>query len=282
MDNTERPIIYDYMDYRVFLNDMFRFRKNKDKYFSYRYFSNKAGFSSPNFLQLVIEGKRNLTNTSLAKIAKGFGLKKQEREFFENLVIMNQAKDHEEKNHYLKKMMSIRAYTKVRIIDKKGYEYFSKWYNPAIREIVLFGERNFTSEQIASTLSPKITPKEAERALNLLLELGLIEKDKDGLWQQSDLALSTDPEVMSIAVANFHREMLKLAAESLERYPANERDITGLTLRVNSGSMAEIKKRIARFRKELLEFAFDEQDSDQVIQISLQAFPLTKKDKRKG
>ncbi|MDY6854378.1 MAG: TIGR02147 family protein [Thermodesulfobacteriota bacterium] len=282
MDNTERPIIYDYMDYRDFLNDMFRFRKKKDKYFSYRHFANKAGFSSPNFLQLVIEGKRNLTNTSLAKVAKGFGLNKQEREFFENLVIMNQARDHEEKNHYLKKMMSIRAYTKVRIIEKKSYEYFSKWYNPAIREIVLFGDRNFTSEEIASTLSPKITPREAERALNLLLELRLIEKDKDGLWQQSDLALSTGPEVMSIAVANFHREMLKLAAESLERYPANERDITGLTLRVNSGSMAEIKKRIARFRKELLEFAFDEEDTDQVIQISLQAFPLTKKDKRKG
>lgn len=282
LDNTERPIIYDYMDYRDFLNDMFRFRKKKDKYFSYRHFANKAGFSSPNFLQLVIEGKRNLTNTSLAKVAKGFGLNKQEREFFENLVIMNQARDHEEKNHYLKKMMSIRAYTKVRIIEKKSYEYFSKWYNPAIREIVLFGDRNFTSEEIASTLSPKITPREAERALNLLLELRLIEKDKDGLWQQSDLALSTGPEVMSIAVANFHREMLKLAAESLERYPANERDITGLTLRVNSGSMAEIKKRIARFRKELLEFAFDEEDTDQVIQISLQAFPLTKKDKRKG
>ena len=277
-----RPNIYDYMDYRAFLNDMFRFRKQKDRYFSYRYFSGKAGFSSPNFLKLVIDGKRNLTNTSIAKVAKGFGFSKQERESFETLVFLNQAKDHEEKNYYLKKVMSIKGYNNVRKIEKKSYEYFSKWYNLAIREIVMFGGRNFTSEQIAAALNPKITPREADKAINLLLELGLIKKDKDGLWEQSDPALSTGPEVQSLAIANLHREMLKLASESLERYPANERDITALTLRVNSGGMEELKRRITQFRKELLESALVEEDTDQVIQINIQAFPLTDKEKRRG
>jgi uncharacterized protein (TIGR02147 family) len=257
---------------------MFLFRKQKDSYFSYRYFSGKAGFSSPNFLKLVIDGKRNLTNISLAKVAKGFGLLKQEREFFENLVYMNQAKDHEEKNYYLKKVMSIKGYTKVRKIEKKSYEYFSKWYNTAVREIIMFGDRDFTAEQVAETINPKITPKEAEVAINLLIELGLIKKDKDGLWEQSDPALSTGPEVKSLAIANFHREMLKLASESIERYPADERDISALTLRVNSAGIAEIKRRIIQFRRELLEFALGEEDADQVIQVNLQAFPLTKKE----
>jgi uncharacterized protein (TIGR02147 family) len=272
-----RTNIYEYMDYRTFLKDMFRFRKHKDSYFSYRYFSGKAGFSSPNFLKLVIEGKRNLTSASLAKVAKGFGFLKQEREFFENLVFMNQAKNQEEKKHYLKRMMSIKGYIKARKIEKKSYEYFSKWYNTAVREIVMFGGRNFTAEQIAETLNPKITPKEAETAINLLTELGFIKKDKDGLWVQSDPALSTGPEVKSLAIANFHREMLKLASESIERYPASERDISALTLRVNSESIAEIKRRIIEFRKELLEFGLNEESTDQVLQINLQAFPLTKK-----
>ena len=139
---------------------MFLFRKEKDKYFSYRFFSGKAGFSSPNFLKLVIEGKRNLTNTSLAKVAKGFVLQKQERDFFENLVFMNQAKEHEEKKHYLKKMMSIRGFTKVHMDEKRIFEYYSKWYNPIIREIVIFGDKNLSSEQIAATLNPEITAKQ--------------------------------------------------------------------------------------------------------------------------
>ena len=39
--------------------------------------------------------------------------------------------------------------------------------------------------------------------------------------------------------------------------------------------LEEIKKRIVRFREELLKFALDEADSDQVVQIDIQAFPLT-------
>ena len=79
----KRPVIFDYLDYRAFLKDMFCFRKWKDKHFSYRYFAGKSGFASPNYLKLVIDGDRNLTNGSIAKIAKGFKLKKQEREYFE-------------------------------------------------------------------------------------------------------------------------------------------------------------------------------------------------------
>jgi uncharacterized protein (TIGR02147 family) len=110
----------------------------------------------------------------------------------------------------------------------------------------------------------------------------LIKRDKDGLWEQSDPALTTGPEVQSLAIANFHREMLRLASESIERYEANERDITALTLRVNSRGMAELKRKIAQFRKELLESALVEEETDRVIQVNIQAFPLTGKEKRRG
>ncbi len=273
----KRPVIYNYLDYRAFLKDMFQFRKQKDKYFSYRFFANKAGFASPNFLKLVSDGKRNLTNESIAKIAAGFGLKKQEREFFENLVFMNQATNHEERNHYYKKMMSMKGYANIHKIAKDSYNYFSKWYCPVIREVVTFGERNHTPEQIAEMLSPRITPKEAEKSLNLLTSLGLIRKTPDGQWEQCDKAVSTGPEVRSLVIANFHREMLRLATESLERHPSEERDITALTLSVNHRQMAEIKIKTAAFRKELLELACNDEDADQVLQINIQVFPLTKK-----
>ena len=45
---------------------------------------------------------------------------------------LNQAKKHEEKRHYLKKMMSIRGFTKVHMDEKRIFEYYSKWYNPII------------------------------------------------------------------------------------------------------------------------------------------------------
>ena len=272
----KRPVIFDCLDYRAFLKDMFCFRKWKDKHFSYRYFAGKSGFASPNYLKLVIDGDRNLTNGSIAKIAKGFKLKKQEREYFENLVFMNQAQDHEERDRYYRKMMSAKGYGRVQKLEKASYDYFSKWYYPVIREIIQLGNRRHTPLKIASLLEPNIKPKEAEKALKLLGELGLIRKDEDGCWEQCDKVVSTGPEVKSLVIANFHREMMKLGAKSIDRFPADQRDISGVTISTKKENMEEIKKKIAAFREEILELACSDNDDDQVVQINIQAFPLTR------
>jgi uncharacterized protein (TIGR02147 family) len=273
-----RPCIFDYIDYREFLKAMFAYKKQTTPSYSYRFFSRMAGFSSPNFLKLVMEGQRNLTNTSIAGIAKGFKLKKPERDFFENLVFMNQATDHSERDHYYRKMIAAKSHGKVKSIETARYEYFSRWYLPVIRELVIFGDRKMTAEQIAEKLYPAVRVKDVETALRRLESLGLIFKDEKGQWQQADSLLSTGPEVQSLLITNFHKEMIRLAEESITRHEAKTRDITALTISMKKNRMAELKQKIADFRKDILkEFATDE-DSDQVMQINIQAFPLTKAD----
>lgn len=272
----ERPSVYDYLDYRSFLSDMFNFRKNRNAAFSYRYFSGKAGFASPNFLKLVTNGQRNLTNGSIAKVAKGFGLKKKEREFFENLVYMNQAATHDEKNHYYCKLVSITGSKNSAAIEKRQYDYFSKWYYPAIRELVAFSNGKIDPETIAARLHPKVPVKEVMSAINMLESLHLIEKRDDGLWQQVHRNVSTGPEIKSLVVTNFHKEMMRLAAEAIDRVPPKRRDISALTLSVHSDTLSEIKDRIIAFRKELMEMASADEALDTVVQINIQLFPLTK------
>jgi uncharacterized protein (TIGR02147 family) len=273
---TTRPSIFEYLDYRAFLRDMFAYRKQMKRQFSHRFFARESGFASPNFLKLVMDGQRNLTVESIGKIAKGFRLNKGEREFLENLVFMNQAATHDQRNHYYQKMMRLKGFTDIQPLEKASYEYFSNWYCPVIREVVLFGDRFHTPDTIAALLDPPITPKEAEKSLDLLMDLGLIRRDAHGRWEQKDRAVTTGPEVRSLVVANFHREMLRLAEESIERHPSEHRDITSVTLSVNRDKMAEIKEKTAAFRKDLLEMACADDDADQVIQVNIQAFPLTK------
>ena len=272
------PDIFDYLDYRRYLKEMFEYLKRKDKKFSFRYFAQKSGFASPNFIQLVFDGKRNLSLTSLSKIAKGFGLKKKEREFFEILVFMNQAKTHEDKNHYYQKLMAIKGPSGVRHLDKASYEYFSRWYYPVIREVIRFKGGAMGEAEIARHLSPPISMTQAIKALELLTELNLIRKNGQGVWEATDTVVTTGPEVESLVIANFHREMITMAKEAIERFPREKRDITALTLSINEGSIPELKKRIALFRKELLQFACSEKASNQVVQINFQLFPLTETD----
>ncbi len=272
----KRPVIYNYLDYRAFLNDLYLYWKKRKKRFSYRFFSEKAGFTSPNFLKLVTSGQRNLTDKSRKKIANGFELKTQEKEFFKNLVLMNQSTSHEGKNHYYKKMMSMRGYLNIHRIDKSKYTYFSKWYYPVIREIVSIGNRAYTPSQIAKLLIPEIKAKQAEKALKVLTELGLIKEKSRNRWIQQSNVVSTGPEVKSLIVTNFHQEMLKRSAEAIELHSAEERDISALTIRIKKNKIAEIKKRIELFRKEILALASHDEGSDQVVQINIQAFPFSK------
>ena len=277
----DRPSIFTYLNYRTFLHDMFLYKKGTTSSFSYRYFSKLAGFSSPNFLQLVVNGTRNLTITSIAQVAKGFKLKKPEREFFELLVFMNQASDHAEKDRHYRKMISLKAQGSLKKLETAQYEYFSKWYFPVLRELVCFGDRQQTPEQLAGHLIPGVTVKEVETALARLTELGLIRKNDAGTFEQSDRIISTGPEVKSLLIANFHREMIAKGEQSISRFPANERDITALTFSFKQSKLPALKQKIAEFRQELLkEFAGDE-DTDQVMQINIQAFPLTQKTRLK-
>jgi uncharacterized protein (TIGR02147 family) len=271
-----QPSIFDYLDYRTFLKDTFRYRKEQEAFFSHRYFARRAGFSAPNFVQLVITGRRNLTSASIPKVAKGLSLKAKEREYFECLVLMNQADSHDERNHYYQKMTGIRGVGAGKKLEKASFDYFSNWYYPVIREVATWGNGSMTAAEIAALLQPPVAVKEARRALTALMDLGLLEKDDQGRWRQCDAAVTTGPEVRSLVLANYHREMMRLAGESLERYPAEARDITSLTVSMSRDAMAALKEKIASFRRELLDLACQEEEPGQVVQINFQAFPLTK------
>ncbi len=272
-----QPVLNDYMDYRAFLKDMFSYKKKTDRYFSYRYFSRRAGINSPNFLQLVITGRRNLTQESAAKICKGFDLKKTEREYFENLVWLNQSTDHEDRNHYYRKLVSLKSNASARKLDKASFEYFSKWFYPAIREIVSLGSRKWSAEEISTILDPEIPAKEAGKALKALIELGLICRDDEGAYMQNESILTTGPEVSSLTIANFHREMLRLATEAIERHKAQDRDISALTISIRSERVSELKGHLARIRQEIMKMYCEDKECDQVYQLNLQLFPLSRK-----
>lgn len=273
----KKPDIYHYLNYRKYIKDMFCFLYEDKRYFSYRSFAMRAGFRSHSFVKHVMEGKRNLTSSSIAKISEGLSLNKGERNFFENLVLMNQADSHEEKDRYYKRIMSKNGFTRTNQISKEQYAYLSTWYYPVIREIIAFGDGRHTSEQIASMLQPKIANRQVQKALELLLDLGFIKKNGDGTWRQCKKDLTTGSEVKSIIIANYHKEMIKLASESIDRHPAKDRDLNALTVRINRNSIPEIKEKIAQFKSELIALEGTEEAPDMVMQINIQAFPVAAK-----
>lgn len=278
MNEDWRPRIFNYLNYRDYLSDFYDAEKVHNPKFSYRYFSRRAGYSSPNFLQLVIKGKRGLSSESVERFAKALDLGAKEKKFFSYLVEFNQARTAEEKNKAFEKVAASRRFRQARRIDHAMYTYLSRWYFPAIREMTARVDFQEDVEWIATQLLPNIKPSEVKEALEILLELGLVVRQDDGKLSRGEPSLTTGHEVHSLAIGNYHRQMLQRASESIESVPSELRDLGALTVCIEPSSVPEIKQRIHTFREQLLDRC-DRDDTPRVVyQINLQFFPLNHSD----
>lgn len=267
--------LFIYKDYRQFLRDWYAAAKKRRGAFSLRAFSLKAGFAAPNFFKLIMDGDRNLTENSLPKFMKGLGFNKQEQEFFRNLVFFNQAETHEKKDYYYRNLLQSRKFNRLKPLERTQYEFYSTWFYPVVRELAASKHCDGTAEWVARRISPPISVEQAERAVAVLERLGLIERTGQNRWRQTDNLVSTGPEVSSVILMNYHRNLLQLAAERLGEIPAPERDVSALTLGVSRERIPELKRMIQNFRQEVLKFISLDERPDMVTQLDIQMFPVS-------
>jgi uncharacterized protein (TIGR02147 family) len=280
MPRAQRVEVYDYLDYRAYLRDVYL--EGKKRGLSHRSFSRRAGLKSPNYLKRVIDGDRNLSDDMIARFAKALGLDRESSDYFTNLVHFTHARTTTERNTYYGKLTGSRRYRKTRALDLAHAAYHSTWYIPAIRELAARSDFVDDAAWVASALVPPIGKAEAARALETLLELGLLKRDANGRLVQSDTLVSTGPETRGLHIANYHRTMMERAAAAIDLVNQADRDISSLTLCLGEDGLRRTKERIQRFRRELLELSSVEDDPVQVVQVNFQLFPLSTARRRGG
>lgn len=270
--------VFEFRDYRQFLRAYYEAGKADGQAVTLRAFSKRAGLRSPNYLKLVMDGSRNLTPPLAARFAEAAGLRADAAEYFCELVAFNQAKTAVERGRAYERLRRFPRYRKVYKLDAAQESYHSSWYLPALRELV--AHRSFKEDPrwIGKQLLPSISPREAERALATLLELGLLERDANGRLVQRDLLVETPDGPLGYHVVNYHRSMMERAAAALDVVPRDEREIAALTLCLSEAQVAELKQRVERFREELLQLYTTGPDASRIIQLNLQMFPLSVKE----
>jgi uncharacterized protein (TIGR02147 family) len=132
---------------------------------------------------------------------------------------------------------------------------------------------------IAAMLTPPITRTEARRAIATLVELGLLVRDPDGRVHQGDQPLvATGDETRGVHIASYHKAMMEMASAALDTLPSAQRDVSSLTICVGQAGLANLKERIQRFRRELVELSMMEDDPRRVVQVNFQLFPLSREE----
>ena len=269
--------VFEFLDYRAFLRAYYTAEKARRPAFSHRFFSRLAGLRSPNFLKLVMDGERNLGPETVPKFSHAIGLTGEAAAFFSDLVTFTQAESVADKNRAFERISASRRFRSAKRIEGDLFKYLSQWYYPAIRELAAREDFVENPKWIAAQLRPKIAASDAASALNLLLSLGLLVRDeKTGRIVRGEPTITTEHQtVRSLAVTNFHRQMLERASASIETIPPNERDLAALTVCVGPATAALVKERIHKFREEMTQLCDADVKGNIVYQLNIQWFPLS-------
>jgi len=264
-----------YTDYRKYLHDFYEDRKKRLTVFSYRYFCLKAGIKSPTLYKEVVEGKRNLTSKTIAQFSKGLGLSTIDTEYFLNLVQFNQSKNPEEKQKLLERMRGLRRKIHQHPVPFDLYEYYSCWHYPIIRELACLLPWKGDYSILAEAIIPKIRKSEARKAVEFLLEKGFLRCDDDGKYSQTNPAITSGAEVVSLGVRSFNQTMALRGKEAINEFPATIRDIRTIVIGISPKSYKLIKEETREYIDRVIRIVDDDKESDRVYNLSIHLFPLS-------
>jgi len=190
--------------------------------------------------------------------------------------LYNQAKRVDEKRHYFEKLTQFKE-SKITILNEDCYEYFTKWFYVAIRELLYFHPFKGDYVDIAQKLVPHITVGDAKKAIALLQKLGLIKENEHGDLVRSDaVPSSTGYDVKSMAIEKFVVDTLELSKNAFMQFGSDERLMWNLTLSLSDEGFKTISEKIKRFSREILEVAQNDTHEKKVYHINCQMFPFSK------
>ena len=273
--------ILEYTSYRQYIADYYADKKAKSA-FTWPEFASAAGFSSPVYLKYVSEGRFNLSDAAVDRVAAAMHLSGSDLEFFREMVCFDHAKTDKAKKESFQKLVAMAENRKAKVIEADAFRYFDSWKNPVLRELApaMPGAKPLA---LAKACRPKITAAEVSDSLNFLVKANMLQKDENGNYVQTNRSITAGPmEVTPAVIRGLHRQMGELGLDAIEGVPQNERHFSGVTLGITQAAYDEIVAEINAFRKRIIEIATRESETDEVYRLNVQFFPMTNKGSKKG
>jgi uncharacterized protein (TIGR02147 family) len=273
------------MDYRQYLADFYAYRKKLSKRdirpYSYQMFSAAANIKSPNYLKMIIEGRRNLSGDMILKFAKALALDKAQTEDFRLLVQFTQASDPAERNMFLKELSELRVDQKLKSgeIDQKTWDKVPNWVTWVIYAMVDQDGVKFDTKSIRTLLRGKASEDEIQSAINSLVTTGELKVDEStGELKKSNLPKEAPEEIPVALVRKLQAQLMYLGLESLYQDSPADREFGTLTLSLTKAEFEEVRFKLRQMRKALHKdnaIARSNQKGERVYQLNLQLFPVT-------
>ena len=226
---------------------------------------------------MVLKGQRLPSREMILRLANDFHLSKSEQLYFELLVSLERNKKARTRYAtYFRRARKASPETTARAFHRCGYLLSD-------RQVVLpcdqaTGRNALIQEDsawIRKRLRNKVTGTEIRTAIQTMIKLNLLERDKRGTLRVKAKNLRTSSDIPSGAIRSHHMQMMLRAIEATQEQRVEEREITSITIQMDRKHFESAKKRLREFRDQFNK-EYSSEVSDSVWQLNIQLFEHTR------
>lgn len=268
---TNMPIVYDYLDYREFLQAVYAHNKVSETPFSFAKWAAKGNFKSRSFLRLVMLGKRNLSSDSLPRVLDVLGLNKTQGHYFSLLVQYNQATSYQSREFFFKKLIHIRGSKESKQIQNT-YHYLANFQTPRVQ--LLLNRKNVAKDVISLAGLLRLSESKMQSILENLRDLNLAE-EVNGQWQAKETLIDVNDDFGNLALQSFHKKSLEEALAAIE-LPPEKRIYKAAILSLDEESYESIKQEMHEFLGLLIQkYKNEKPKTEKVYQVNINLIPVS-------
>ncbi len=272
---TNKINIFDYVDYHSYLSFFYRKNKSLVPGFSYRSVARIARLKSANYLKLIIDGQRKLTESIALKLSPALQLSELEESYFLLMLRYTNSRQGTDKESLLREMLAMRHNPQANILSDDQIRICEKWYYVIILQSPNLPECKSDPKWIAKTLG--ISTSEARSALKNLILWGLLKEERGRLIRIHRNCITED-EIDNAYLKIYHRDSLEQASRKIFEQSVEEREYQSLTFSVHPSQIPILKKKIKAFKNEILALTNEpNMPPEEIYQFNVNLFRATEK-----
>ena len=246
----------------VLLQEEFVRRRGKNPGYSLRAFAGLLRIP-PGRLSELLSGKRAFTAKHLDSISDALALNPQTRKRLAGAFVAGSRR------------LSLSArYESKHPLNADEFALIAEWPHYAI--LSLMHTEGFRADPAWIARRLGLPPNAVRGYLARLQRLRLVQRTVRGGLKRTHAALKTETDVVAPALRHAHRELLAQAADALDLFPLEHRDITSVTMAIDPARLGEAKKRIAEFSR-LMEALLEAGTRTEVYNLNIQLVPVTRR-----
>jgi len=264
--------IYKYDDFRQFLGECYKKKKEENPKYSYRKFAKQAGFTNPGYINDVIKGRRQLSKAALKKIIKVFDIIPADEDFFKLLVEYGQEKKLKNKDSLYKKVLFRRSRSSYTRLNPQLVKYYQDYRYPLLRSAIEVCDFTGNYEKLAKFLNPSLPTNVVIKMVRDLCDWGLVQQKPDGSYVVTSKFVEP-PETMAQLIRQLNRTWISHGEEALSKYTPDERYITSTLMGISRETQQVIREKIETFRSEIFNLIQKDNNPEILLQLSMMYFP---------